>query len=334
MNESLPNLIVFDMDGVLVDVSQSYRATVRHAAAAFLRPSSGAESLPRPLFQLADLAAVKQSGGLNNDWDLTHRVLSLLFTQISCPEASAAPDGWQAYRDTIGNCKTASLADFLTRTDDPLQALMQSDQQPHNQFIDQMYRGDVGSGNIIKQIFQEIYLGKDLFEQTYSTRCQVSSEQGFIYRETLFPGIEELEIISEKNLLAIATGRPRSEAEHPLTRFSLANYFRTVLTLDDCLEEQRRHRERTGEDISLGKPHPYLLDAVAAAVKEPVAKRIYVGDMPDDMQAASRSKAGYSGIGMTISATDKPALRQRLIEAGADQVVESFSELQQLLKRL
>ena len=134
--------------------------------------------------------------------------------------------------------------------------------------------------------------------------------------------------------MAIATGRPRSEAEHPLTRFDLADYFRTVLTLDDCLEEQRRHRERTGEDISLGKPHPYLLDAVAAAIKEPVAKRVYVGDMPDDMQAASRSKAGYIGIGMTISAADKGALRERLLEAGAAGVVNDFAELQETLDKI
>ena len=74
------NLIVFDMDGVIIDVSASYRDVVRHTAGLFFQPAQGAEKLPDPLFDLADLAAVKQSGGLNNDWDLTYLVIKLLFS--------------------------------------------------------------------------------------------------------------------------------------------------------------------------------------------------------------------------------------------------------------
>ncbi len=65
------NLIVFDMDGVIVDVSASYRDVVRRTTQLFFHPARASESLPEPLFALSDLAAVKQSGGLNNDWDLT-----------------------------------------------------------------------------------------------------------------------------------------------------------------------------------------------------------------------------------------------------------------------
>ena len=64
-------LIVFDMDGVLIDVSNSYRATVRQTAGLFFSLAGHADELPEPLFDLPDLAEVKQSGGLNNDWDLS-----------------------------------------------------------------------------------------------------------------------------------------------------------------------------------------------------------------------------------------------------------------------
>ena len=53
-----------------------------------------------------------------------------------------------------------------------------------------------------------------------------------------------------------------------------------------------------------------------------VAGCYYIGDMPDDMLAASRSKAGY--IGITQSAPDKEKLRRALIEAGADHVIEGI----------
>ena len=325
-------LIVFDMDGVLVDVSRSYRDTVRQTAAAFLRPAKGAERLPRPLFRLADLAAVKQSGGLNNDWDLTHRVLSLLFSRIDCPQAIPALGGWRSYRRTITDCDVRPLADYLKAADRPLQALMQSHGQSRSPFVDRMYQGDVGSGNVITQIFQEIYLGKALFESNSRLRCEVSAQRGFIDRERLLAGHADLEALARRHLLAVATGRPRAEAAHPLSRFGLKGYFRAVLTLDDCLAEEERRRRRTGRAVSLGKPHPFMLDAVAAAIPAPVAARIYVGDMPDDMLAAARSQAGFIGIGLTIAATDRAALRKRLLEAGAAAVVDDFAGLLKVIE--
>ena len=328
------NLIVFDMDGVLIDVSRSYRATVRKTATLFLQPAIGASRLPRPLFDLADLAAVKQSGGLNNDWDLTHRVLGLLSTKIDGMEISPGQEGWQLYEHTIRNCDVRRLAAFLNSSKQPLQELMQTDNQPQNKFIDHMYLGDVGSGNIIKQIFQEIYLGQTLFEHTYTRPCKVSKEDGLINREALFPGHDQLEALSTRNVLAIATGRPKAEAEHPLAHYRLSGYFTEMLTLDDCLAEERRRQENSGEVISLSKPHPYMLDTVSTSIRTPVENRIYVGDMPDDMVAATRSESGYIGIGMTISAGDKTALGNRLRLAGADRVVEDFNDLQRVLLRL
>jgi len=59
------------MDGVIIDVSRSYRDTIRQTARLFFKGAHSWENLPDPLFRLSDLARVKQSGGLNNDWDLT-----------------------------------------------------------------------------------------------------------------------------------------------------------------------------------------------------------------------------------------------------------------------
>jgi len=57
--------LVFDLDGVLVDVSQSYRQaildTVRHLGGGDLSP--------------ADVQALKDEGGFNNDWDLSSELL-------------------------------------------------------------------------------------------------------------------------------------------------------------------------------------------------------------------------------------------------------------------
>ena len=60
-----PQAILFDMDGVLVDVSQSYRQAILQTASAF-----DAAITPQ------DITTAKQQGSANDDWELTHRLIS------------------------------------------------------------------------------------------------------------------------------------------------------------------------------------------------------------------------------------------------------------------
>ncbi len=58
--------IVFDIDGVLVDVSDSYRATIIQTVEDFT-----GKRISRELIQ-----EFKNQGGWNDDWDLSHRIVS------------------------------------------------------------------------------------------------------------------------------------------------------------------------------------------------------------------------------------------------------------------
>jgi histidinol-phosphate aminotransferase len=60
-----PDAVLFDLDGVLADVSQSYRAAIAATAAAFGAPVTPDE-----------IRAEKARGDANNDWILTHRLLA------------------------------------------------------------------------------------------------------------------------------------------------------------------------------------------------------------------------------------------------------------------
>src|SRR5210317_1329472 len=138
-------LIVFDMDGVLIDVSRSYRETVRQTARLFFKMAPSSEKLPEPLFPLTDLAAVKQSGGLNNDWDLSCLVINLLFNVIEKPPVCERKDPWDRYHETISQCNLSALVEFLESTQKPLSVLLQGADKTKNPFIYGLYRGDVGS---------------------------------------------------------------------------------------------------------------------------------------------------------------------------------------------
>jgi phosphoglycolate phosphatase-like HAD superfamily hydrolase len=192
--------------------------------------------------------------------------------------------------------------------------------------------GDVGSGNIIKQIFQEIYLGAELFKSTYNLEPDIYRGKGYILREKLLLDRSILEELSQENLLAIATGRPRSEAEYPLKHFQLRQFFPVVLTLDDCVSEEKRIFEEEGRAISLSKPDPFMLDAIAEGHRNAVNGFFYIGDMPDDMLAAARSRVGFKSIGILISAPDKSSLKKNLLRAGADFIIDDFEGLEGLIE--
>ncbi|MGA2773592.1 MAG: HAD hydrolase-like protein [Bryobacteraceae bacterium] len=59
-------ILVFDMDGVLADVTESYRETIARTVEHF----TGAEITPR---RIQDY---KNRGGFNNDWKLTHHIIA------------------------------------------------------------------------------------------------------------------------------------------------------------------------------------------------------------------------------------------------------------------
>jgi len=323
-------LIVFDMDGVLIDVSRSYRETVRQTARLFFKLARSSEKLPEPLFPLADLAAVKQSGGLNNDWDLSCLVINLLFNVIEKPPVYEHKDPWDRYQETISQCHVADLAEFLKSSPTPLSALLRKVGKTQNAFIHGLYTGDVGGGNIIKQIFQEVYLGKDLFKSTYGLTPQFYLDEGFNLREQLLIDKQFLEELAANHIVAIATGRPRAEADYPLDHFGIRKYFASVMALEDCLEEEARLMKTEAKTVSLSKPDPFMLDAIAEDHKDLFAESYYIGDMPDDMIAAKKSAGGYKAVGMIMSAPDKKSLTNELKRAGADTIMENFKQLKSL----
>jgi HAD superfamily hydrolase (TIGR01548 family) len=58
-------VLVFDMDGVLVDVTESYREAIRQTVRHFASREVTQESIQD----------FKNSGGWNNDWELSHRII-------------------------------------------------------------------------------------------------------------------------------------------------------------------------------------------------------------------------------------------------------------------
>ena len=73
-----PQAMLFDMDGVLADVSGSYRRAIALTAESF-----GVQLTP------GDISAAKAAGNANNDWVLTHRLLASRGSSASLTDVTA-----------------------------------------------------------------------------------------------------------------------------------------------------------------------------------------------------------------------------------------------------
>jgi phosphoglycolate phosphatase-like HAD superfamily hydrolase len=382
-------LVIFDMDGVLIDVSNSYREVVRLSVVTYLRVVLGADSLPGDVVTLADVDEVKKSGGFNNDWDLTCAIIDLLLRRyfdapngrLAGPESVAAQashirrDGekLRVIRSIRKSFDTRALisgvrvkpvralyAEEMKGRND-LESRRNGNRRDHGQKSPFLFNeGDVGTGNLVKRIFQELYLGPPLFEQVYGMRAifdptildrgisdlgifgrdasgRDAARRGraFIDRERLIPSTAHLVELESLGGLAVATGRPRVEAVYPLKRFGIAHLFKALVSEDDVAEAEK------AQGRTMRKPDPFSVAlAIERSGMEPAEHPVfYVGDMPGDVAAALGAGAkpvGFvdpgAGAGDEGEAEGRARHRDLLLGAGADAVFSDYDELVRYVK--
>ena len=94
-----PQAILFDLDGVLADVSRSYRMSIIETAKSF-----GVE------VTLDDISAIKAQGNANNDWDVTQRMLASRGVELSLAEVTERFESiYQGTEDVPGLRSTETL---------------------------------------------------------------------------------------------------------------------------------------------------------------------------------------------------------------------------------
>jgi phosphoglycolate phosphatase-like HAD superfamily hydrolase len=309
----------------LVEASCSYLEAARQTARFFLSQAQNGHLLPDPLFPLEDLEALKHTGGLNNDWDLTVQAISLLFTKMIPTQART--EQIEDFPTAIALWDAGPLVAFCRTHNRPLKEILSEKGKVQSSFVWKWYSGNMGDGNLIVRLFQEIYLGPSLFADIYGEPAHYHKQAGLIDRETPLIDRETLLGLKEQHTLAIATGRLAREAAYALERFFFSDLFAAVITYDDCLLEEER-RVRQGESRpNLSKPNPYMLDLAASRLGESFADYYYLGDIPDDMQAAAASRYPYVGFGVVTAAFDLASSEAALIQAGAQRIIRNYREL-------
>jgi len=343
-------VVIFDMDGVLVDVSTSYRQTIAQTAETYLVQGLGFQRPHRPLIEEKDVACFKEIGGFNNDWDLTAGLLLYLLslTDIEPPQTKSHPRELHrvlALLHDIARHSTMTCDDLRARKNFPefmervraqgsgLGAVAAAVGKKYWGLV--LSRGSLDTTNLVRRIFQEIYLGPD-FESIHHLPPRFHKGKGLHAQETLLVPKEMLRNLGRVVDLGIASGRPGREAMLALNRFGITSCFRSLVTLDDIEAEEMRRFQSLGKKESLSKPHPFsILEAVRRITPDPV-RSAYVGDLLDDIEAANRARQwiDIAAIGcLTPYKTGRARMRDLLAAHGADFVIESAEDLLNLFMR-
>jgi HAD superfamily hydrolase (TIGR01548 family) len=337
------NLLIFDMDGVLIDVSRSYRETIQRTVDIYLETCLGFGRGKGRLVTKEDIFLFKSAGGFNNDWDLTSSLLLYLLSISGLPPSSerkrfSSIEGIISYlktksdrfsRNRASLLKKKRLPRFIKKVKSSGGGLKGVRRVLESSWDGWIYRkGDLEQENIVKRIFQEVYLG-DKFASYYHLRPLFYRKQGLYLRERLLISRKILSTLHKRLQMGIASGRPRFEAQLALRRFRLLPYFDSVVTLDECQEEEARILNITGKKVNYSKPHPYSILRVVQEIGIPHPRCGYVGDVVDDMLAARAAKKALQilAIGFIKDRSMHDAIKKSLLRAGADLVIKSPHEL-------
>ncbi len=286
--------VIFDMDGVLLDITQSIRQVNCLAVPFYLRTVLGWPA-PDDLITSADIELFKHAGGFNDDWDLTYAiVLHYLLKGHEHPHASAEtlkiiPPSLTRFttliKDRGGWLRAAENIIFekLTRED--------------RLTIETDYRKQK-----IKQVFQELLAG-EYCERLYGFQPEMYTGRGYINDDK--PLLDLAKIPSDK-ILGVQTGRTYEEAE-------LGMEF---TGLNAVIPDSAVVTKRDG----FHKPEPGGLALLAKRLG--FKQAIYIGDTLDDLRTVRNFNAGNSGVsflGALVLTGPAGASNRRLFEkAGAD----------------
>ncbi len=330
-------IFLFDIDGVLVDVRASYHETVIRTVILYLREVLGLP-VPDDLLGRKHVPVLKRMGGFNNDWNSAAAMLHVLLAELPpvAPPKERTPTSVRKAARPLATLP--DLEERLRRAARRIFALERTVRErggglatvrallhDHNAHLVLYGSWDPATDPLVR-IYQEIYMGPELFRDVFALPPQYYQGPGLINEDRRIISPQTLEHLREHHRLGLVTGRPRVEAEYTLKRLGLWNYFQVLVCHDDVVEEMARRGTRE----SLSKPHPWPLARAADLLdKEGRLGVAYIGDTMDDMRAAValRRQRPSLAIGCTYVHADAKAAAEHLRAAGADIIVHHPDEV-------
>ncbi|MEM2091813.1 MAG: hypothetical protein QXR59_00810 [Candidatus Bathyarchaeia archaeon] len=361
---------IFDCDGVLVDIRESYDRAISKTAAKIFEHLTG-RGIPEELLSDDIIFLFRRSGGFNNDWDIVYGALMFLLCELpertlrelseimdqlkhirgAAERLSAIAERTRTYMkesDAILldlNNAVAELRDFTALLDSTGaasvdRAILGSGRAPGDlygilrDFL--LGSGRVGE-SIIATAFEEIFCGPSLFEEAYGIKPGIYFGPGMIENERLIVRRETLERLSSMSggRLGIASGSRRFSAKYVLGDILLLFNPKAQIFLDD-IEAAEAECAKMGLRISLKKPNPYPLLESAKGL-EPFNLALYVGDSMEDaimVKEALRNNSRFLFAGVYEFSGARDKILEEFLKFGCDLIIPSVNDIPEIMEAL
>jgi HAD superfamily phosphatase len=334
----LVDSVVFDCDGVLIDVRRSYDATILRTAEAMVKGFSGAR-LPIAKIGGEIILEVRRTGGFNDDWATTYALT--VFSVLALGDF-----GWER------RLTTTSVKVALARVQRLVREFASRDRLEGRASVDQFLKSsDLGSDRIEKlrlfldspsgavhnrmtRAFDETYYGGRLFQKIFGLKPIAKTDRGLIDKERVLITAEQLRRLTRTiggKRIAMATGRPHVAVKYTLG--DLLRYFdegASVFIGDgdikpELLEELRKYR----------KPSPTSI--VRAYEKLTSGALLYIGDSAEDrlmVENAKNTSGRYFFGGITATSFSQKDQTRYFTQNGADIVMKNVGTTPGILQRV
>ncbi len=357
--------VIFDCDGVLIDVRDSYNKAISKSVSYIFKCITGRD-LPEDWISNEIIHLFRRTGGFNNDWDTVYGILMFMLSHLPKESRKRIYEGITAKNEGSPFRRLMAVKEYTSKKpcilDDALIEEMIKGLREFTGLLDSSGRRSVDENllriygrskdfrefyimlreflhgeenvgrSIIATVFEEFFCGASLFRKVYGISPQFNNGSGLIDNGRLIIKPKTLDslisLLGRKNL-GIASGSRREPAEYILNGLIEKFNSEALIFLDD-VEEAERSLGRC-----LRKPHPFSLLRASEGLSG--SRIIYVGDSVEDVlmarEASKRSgKFIFAGV-YRYTAFEKDILRA-FLEYKCDMILPTVNELPLILEEL
>lgn len=278
--------IIFDCDGVLIDITKSYDLAIIKTTQYVLENFSKISNSINVDFKIID--GFKSTGGFNDEVDLTYAAI-LSLTAAKKLEKDPTEFIFNVIKNSDSNGIITVEKYLQSKTD-------------ISEIKNQLSYPGIHHDNILYQIFDQIFYGPELYKKLFDKDSKFS-EPGLIEQDDVIINNSLLELLEKKfnSKIAMVTGRGKESVSYSLKdllkRFDLKNSV--------FLEDESR-------DLAKPNPKPLLNSIKGMSGKS----TLYVGDSMEDFIMAKKvtdmgKKTTFCGI---IGTSKNPQEKLELFE--------------------
>lgn len=296
--------IIFDCDGVLIDVRKSYYNAILKTVNYIIKNLTNLNV--KDFVSSEIIYSFKKSGGYNNEWDVSYAITLFILTKLPknileeissivnsnffkeiplCKRLKIIKNGIRKNRSIkIPKSIKNEIREFANRMDysgiASIDKVLRKSFKINEKFLKSIkkilsYPGEIEK-SILKRVFEEFFYGYKIFKKFYNIKpCFYFGKKGLINNDKLIISNKLLNNILRNNIkIGIVSGRPFISAKYSLKKIIEKINEEALFFSDKIAKASKKSR--------IEKPNPFMLLECAKRL-EPFNIALYIGDSIEDV---------------------------------------------------